>query len=238
MQRYFASKTNDKIILNDGDIHHILHVMRMKEKDHIEVVSEGELFDCVITNTHPLEIRIDHLIPSDSEIKQNVTLFYVLAKGDKNDLVVQKATELGVKRIVLLTSTRCIIKWDEKEVNKKIDRLDKIAKEASEQSHRLMVPEILGVYPLNNIPLDLLEEVNLFAYEKEAGNTDNLFNLLNNNKSSISILVGSEGGFSEAEAEMVISKYNFKPVSFGKRILRSETAAIYGLSVISFMLEK
>lgn len=238
MQRYFASKENEKINLNDGDIHHILHVMRMKENEHIEVVIDSHLYDVIITKTNPLELKINYEISSDSELPHDVTLFYVLAKGEKNDLVVQKATELGVKRIVLLTSERCIIKWDNKEIGKKIDRLAKIAKEASEQSHRLIVPEILGVHPLSDIPSSLLAKTNLFAYEKEAGKVDELYEILDKNKSDVSALVGPEGGFSEKEAEMVISKYGFIPVSLGKRILRSETAAIYALSVIGYSLEK
>lgn len=238
MQRYFARQENNKIILNDGDIHHILHVMRMKENDEIEVVIDSHLYDVIIVKTNPLELKINYEIPSDSEINQDVTLFYVLAKGEKNDLVTQKATELGVKRIVLLTSERCIIKWEDKETNKKIERLNKIAKEASEQSHRLMIPEILGVYHLNDIPAELLAETNLFAYEKEAGNTTTMYEALNSSKGSVSVLVGPEGGFSEKEADFVINKYHFVPVSLGKRILRSETAAIYALSVISYTLEK
>ena len=238
MQRYFAKLVNNQIVLEDGDIHHITHVMRMKMGEEIEVVVDGHLYDCLIDNINPLNVSINYEIPTDCEIKNDVTLLYTLAKGDKIDLVIQKATELGVKRIILLSSERCVVKWDEKDAEKKIARFQKIVKEASEQSHRIIVPEILGVYPLNNIPSYLLADTNLFAYEKEAGNTDSLYNLVLNNSSSISVLVGPEGGFSEKEADMMINKYHFHPVSLGKRILRSETAAIYAMSVISFLLEK
>ena len=238
MQRYFAKLVNNQIVLEDGDIHHITHVMRMKMGEEIEVVVDGHLYDCLIDSINPLNVSINYEIPTDCEIKNDVTLLYTLAKGDKIDLVIQKATELGVKRIILLSSERCVVKWDEKDAEKKIARFQKIVKEASEQSHRIIVPEILGVYPLNNIPSSLLADTNLFAYEKEAGNTDSLYNLVLNNSSSISVLVGPEGGFSEKEADMMINKYYFHPVSLGKRILRSETAAIYAMSVISFLLEK
>ena len=238
MQRYFAKLVNNQILLEDGDIHHITHVMRMKVGEEIEVVVDGHLYDCLIDSINPLNVSINYEISTDCEIKNDVTLLYTLAKGDKIDLVIQKATELGVKRIILLSSERCVVKWDEKDAEKKIARFQKIVKEASEQSHRIIVPEILGVYPLNNIPSSLLADTNLFAYEKEAGNTDSLYNLVLNNSSSISVLVGPEGGFSEKEADMMINKYHFHPVSLGKRILRSETAAIYAMSVISFLLEK
>lgn len=238
MQRYFASLNNNKVILNEDDIHHVLHVMRMRKGDEIEVVADKHLYSAIINNLNPLEISINYEIPSDSEIKNDVTLFYTLAKGDKIDLVIQKATELGAKKVVLLSSERCVVKWEEKEINKKLERYQKIAKEASEQSHRLIVPEIVGVYPLNNIPSHLLCDLNLFAYEKKAGNTGDLHDFLQKVTGSVSILVGPEGGFSEKEAEMVETKYGFIPISLGKRILRSETAAIYALSVIGFYLEK
>ena len=238
MQRYFASIQNNQIILDESDVHHVLHVMRMKKGDEIEVVADGKLYSSIIESTNPLSVVINYEIPSDSEISQDITLFYTLAKGDKIDLVVQKATELGAKKIVLLSSERCVVKWESKEVNKKLDRYHKIAKEASEQSHRLVVPSIIGVYPLANIPSELLADLNLFAYEKKAGNTKDLHELLEKCHHSVSILVGPEGGFSEKEAELVQEKYHFVPVSLGKRILRSETAAISALSIISFYLEK
>lgn len=238
MQRYFAEVLNSKVILSDEDIHHVLHVMRMRKGDEIEVVANKHLYAAIVNSTNPLEISINYEIPSDSEIKNDVTLFYTLAKGDKIDLVVQKATELGVKKVILLSSERCVVKWEEKEVNKKLERYRKIAKEASEQSHRLIVPDIIGVYQLNSIPNELLSNLNLFAYEKKAGNTADLHALLSKAKGSVSVLVGPEGGFSEKEAEMVEDKYGFVPISLGKRILRSETGAIYALSVIGFYLEK
>ena len=238
MQRYFANIINNKVILNDDDIHHVLHVMRMKKGDEIEVVANQHLYAAIIDSTNPLTICINYEIPSDSEIGNYITLFYTLAKGDKIDLVVQKATELGVKTIVLISSERCVVKWEEKEIAKKLERYKKIAKEASEQSHRLIIPEILGVYPLKDIPKELLCDLNLFAYEKKAGKNADLHDLLSKSKGSVSVLVGPEGGFSEKEAEIVQTKYHFVPISLGKRILRSETGAIYALSVIGFYLEK
>lgn len=238
MQRYFAEVVNNRVILNDEDIHHVLHVMRMRKGDEIEVVADRHLYAAIIDNINPLEISVNYEIPSHSEINNDIVLFYTLAKGDKIDLVVQKATELGAKKVVLLSSERCVVKWEEKEVNKKLERYKKIAKEASEQSHRLIVPDIIGVYQLSNIPNDLLCDLNLFAYEKKAGNTGDLHSLLKKAAGSVSVLVGPEGGFSEKEAEMVEKKYGFIPISLGKRILRSETGAIYALSVIGFYLEK
>ena len=238
MQRYFANKINNKIILNDGDVHHLLHVMRAHKGDEIEVVFDGHLYSCIVDNINPLDISISYEIPTDSELKQKVTLFFSLAKGDKIDFVVQKATELGVFRIVLLKTERCINKIDESQLSHKLERFKKIAKEASEQCHRLLIPEIVGVVDINNIPEDLLCDINLLAYEKEAGSTDSFASALNKEKQSISVMIGPEGGFSKEEVYLLVNKDRFIPISLGKRILRTETAAVYALSVLGFLLER
>ena len=237
MQRYFASVSNNQVTLGDGDVHHLLHVMRAKVNDEIEVVSDGKLYACLVTSINPLEIKINYEIPQDSEIKEEITLFFALAKGEKIDFIVQKATELGVSRIVLLKTERCVVKFDEKTFNHKIERFNKIAKEASEQCHRLKIPQIVGVVDINKIPSNLLSDINLVAYEKEAGTTNSVFNLVKKEK-SISIMIGPEGGFSEKEIDYLVNKLSFRKISLGKRILRTETAAVYALSVIGCLLER
>ena len=237
MQRYFANKIGENIILGDGDVHHLLHVMRAKKGDEIEAVADNKLYACLVESINPLVIKTNYEIPTDSELNEEVTLFFALAKGEKIDFVVQKATELGASKIVLLKTERCVVKFEEKNLEHKIERFNKIAKEASEQSHRLRIPEIIGVVDIKNIPNDLLSDINLIAYEKEAGNTDSLLSHILKGK-SLSIMVGPEGGFSEEEVKTVVNKYGFIPVSLGKRILRTETAAVYALSVIGALLEK
>ena len=236
MQRYFATKKGNEIILGDGDVHHLLHVMRVRISEEVEAVADNKLYSCLIKSVSPLRIEINYEIPQDVELKQDVTLFFALAKGDKIDFVVQKATELGVKRIVLVNTERCVVKLDEKQSAHKLERFQKIAKEASEQSHRLLIPEIVGLVDIKNIPTSLLADTNLLAYEKEAGMTTGFFDKVNNQ--SLSVMIGPEGGFSEAEVELLKNEYNFLPISLGKRILRTETAAIYALSVIGFLLER
>lgn len=238
MQRYFAEIINNRVKLDDGDVHHLLNVVRMKKGEQIEVVSNAKLYICEINNTNPLDISVVEEAPLDSEISNEVTLFFALAKGDKIDFVIQKATELGAKRIVLMKTNRCVVKLDEKDFAKKLVRYQKIAKEASEQSHRLVVPEIVGVVDINKIPDSLMSDINYIAYEKEAGTTEATFNELNNiGNKSVSIFIGPEGGFTEEEVD-ILNKRNVKSVSLGKRILRCETAAVYALSIIGFMLEK
>ncbi len=237
MQRYFADKKDNQILLGDGDVHHLLHVMRARIGDEIEAVADNHLYACIVKSINPLNIVINYEIPIDSELPSNVTLFFALAKGDKIDFVVQKATELGVSRIVLVKTERCVTKFDGDSIKHKLERFNKIAKEASEQSHRLVIPVIIGVVDIKDIPSDLLCATNLLAYEKEAGATDNFFEEVKQDQ-SISVMIGPEGGFSIDEVKLLKEKYHFETISLGKRILRTETAAVYALSVISFMLEK
>lgn len=237
MQRYFAEIINNEIRLGDDDVHHLLHVMRVRAKEEIEVVADGKLYSAIVKDVNPLKIVVNYEISSDSEIGKDVTLFFALAKGDKIDFVIQKATELGVTKIVLIKTERCVVKFDDKDFSKKLVRYEKIAKEASEQCHRLRIPGIVGVIDINNIPQKYLSDVNLLAYEKEAGKTS-LFLKDYNKYNSVSIMIGPEGGFSEKEIQLLVDKYQFKTISLGKRILRTETAAVYALSVISYLLEQ
>lgn len=236
MQRYFASIINKDVILKEDDVFHLTKVMRMKNGDHIEVVDEtAKAYLAKIESINPLHIVIVEPILKNNELKKEVTLFFALAKSDKNEFVIQKATELGASHIVLFQGQRSIVKFSNEDFNKKLPRYMSIAKEASEQCHREKIPQISFVSNLKDIKLS---DLNLFAYELDAGNTDSFTSLLKKDDySSISIIIGPEGGFSEKEAS-VLNELGFKNISLGKRILRCETAAVYALSVISCYLEK
>ena len=169
MQRYFADIDEKYFVhLNKDDEHHVLHVMRMRKGDEIEVVDDQKLFLCRIDNTNPLTISMIHEIASDVEISEDVTLLFALTKGDKIDLVLQKATELGVKKVALIQSERTVVKYEEKGLEKKAQRFVKIMKEASEQSHRLIVPTFLGVYNLKSLPPEAFSEINYVGKKRPA----------------------------------------------------------------------
>ena len=237
MQRYFASFLDkEHIKLTSEDEHHIFHVMRMRKDDEIEVVVNDKLYLCRIENANPLSVYIIHELNSDVELPSDITLLFALTKGDKIDLVVQKATELGVKKIALIQSERTVVKYEDKDIEKKCQRFQKIMKEASEQSHRLIVPTLLGIYNLKKLPSEVFSDLNYVAYEKDAQDTSGAFSSFEKNK-SVTILVGPEGGFSEEEINFLV-KQGFIRTSLGKRILRAETAAIYALSVLGYLLER
>lgn len=235
MQRYFAQIINDKVILKDDDFHHLLNVLRAKIGEKIEVVSDNKLFLAEISKLSPVEINLIKNLEDNSELECKVTLYYCLSKGDKNDFVVQKATELGVSKIVFVSSKRCVVKYDNKDVDKKIARFIKIAKEAAEQCHRLIVPEIVGPYNVDQLNKVTFEEARFVAYEEESQRSPSF--TISGNENSVGIFIGPEGGIEEKEVKL-LNEFGFKNISLGNRILRTETAAVYALSVIANCLEK
>ena len=140
MQRYFAiNKEQDKIILEPSDIHHITNVMRMNDGDEIEVVFDSKLYLCCIVN-----VKFDIQISVKKELKfeeknLEIVLIIPILKEQKMDYILQKSTELGVTKIVPITTERTLVKLDEKQFLKKKERWIKICKEASEQSKRITV---------------------------------------------------------------------------------------------------
>lgn len=236
MQRYVSSSlTKPEVSLDD--VHHILRVMRQRKGDFFEVLFDEKIYKMEIKSIDPFIYEVVDIDSTNNEIANDITLFYCLSKGDKNDFVIQKATELGVKQIVLLNSKRSVLRLDNESFNKKRVRYERIIKEASEQSKRNIVPLIDGIYDIDKIPTSLLKDINLVAYENEKGDTKDTLKVLEGiNDMSVSVLIGSEGGIAKEEMDFLL-KQNFVPISLGKRILRTETAAVYALSVIAFILE-
>lgn len=237
MQRYFAHIQNNQVILSKDDVFHLTKVMRAKCGEEIEVVDEkSQAYLAIIKEINPLKIEIQEPILKNNELPSEVTLFFALAKSDKIDFVIQKATELGAKKVVLFQGKRSIVKFTEEDFKRKLVRYQSIAKEASEQCHREQIPSIEFAKTINDITPHLCE-LNIFAYELNAGKTGQLTNILDRKYQSISVIIGPEGGFSSEEANE-LNNMGFTNISLGKRILRCETAAVYALSVISCMLEK
>ena len=236
MQRYFVSYENEKIIFNEQDVFHIQKVMRNKVGDEIQVVFNSKAYLVAIDSINPLLVHIVNPILDDSELPYDLVLFFPLTKSDKIELVIQKATEIGATKIYFYKANRSVVKLDNDTFKKKVERYLKIAKEASEQCHRLVIPSIEGVLAIKDIK-DHLCSLNLVAYELDAGHTSSFYDELDNSKRDISFIVGPEGGFENNEIE-ALTNMGFKRVSLGKRILRMETAAIYGLSVIASNMEK
>ena len=238
MQEYFAKdKKNNEFILSSQDMFHIEKVLRMKQGNHIVVVFENDKYDCIVSFSNGLKINIVSKLNIDNELETNITLIYGLPKKDKFEMVIQKASELGVNTIVPYLAKRSIPVLDDKNTEKKLSRWQLIAKEACEQSKRNKIVSIENPAKIGDI-LKYKSELNLIAYEDlNCVGSKHLYTLLESNPKSITIVVGPEGGFDASEVEF-LNENGFISVSLGKRILRSETAPLYMLSVIGFMNER
>ncbi|WP_064091442.1 16S rRNA (uracil(1498)-N(3))-methyltransferase [Rossellomorea aquimaris] len=247
MQRYFIDEAYNEelpIYLTGEDYHHIVRVMRMKEDDHIFVVfnDQASAISRIETiSSDSVEVSIVQWETTTVELPIKVTIASGLPKGDKLELIFQKGTELGAAQFIPFNADRSIVKWDAKKAKKKVERWEKIVKEAAEQSHRLLIPQVLSPVSLKEL-LKLGQEFDykLVAYEEEAraGEKGNLSTTLTSIKEGQSVLVvfGPEGGLSDKEIQLC-KEEGFLTCGLGPRILRTETAPLYVLSAISYQLE-
>lgn len=238
MQEYFAKeRCNNEFILSSQDNFHIERVLRMKQGDHIIVIYNEAKYDCIVSFSNGVKVSIVSKLEVDNELNVNVTLIYGIPKRDKFEFVIQKMCELGVNAIVPFAAKRSISIIDEKNSSKKIERWNMIAKEACEQSKRNKLVTVEEPVKLKDI-LNYKSDLNLVAYEDLSCNgSKHLYDLLAGGYRSITIVVGPEGGFDKSEIDFLLSN-DFVSVSLGKRILRSETAPLYMMSVIGFMNER
>ena len=232
MQRYFVKeKNNDKFTLNDSDIHHIKRVMRCKNNDKIEVVYNEIVYLCNIDDIDSLTLSIINSYQEDRELNINLTVAVSLVQEQKFDLILQKLTELGVTSIIPVKTERSIVKIEESKQEKKKLRWETICKEASEQSHRVIVPKIHNIMTLKEL-LNNKKQLNLICSLND--NTKQLQEYLTNEVKEILFVIGPEGGFAPKEEEFLLAN-GFQSTSLGKRILRVETAAIYVASIVGYV---
>lgn len=225
---------DNKVLLEKEDLHHIFNVMRMTTGHNIICCDyETKLkYRCLINVDG---ITIEEILDENNELGNDLILVYSLVKSDKLELVIQKASEIGATKLILLNTRRSIIKLDPKKSSKKIERYNKIVKEACEQCRRNTLMEVVGPVSIKDLKNHLCD-INLVAYEALNNNNDNLINYPIN-KQSCMIVIGPEGGFEQTEIDDM-NKLGINAVSLGKRILRSETACIYSLSIIAYLMEK
>lgn len=230
MQYYFVDKKDDRFILQDSDIHHILHVLRAKTGDKVVFCNDDtQYLVSLLVSGKEVNYSLIEQLNDKRELNVNLTLIVGLPRLEKFEWIIQKATELGVTRIVPFISQRSIIKLDEKRENGKIERWKSIAKEAAEQSRRCKIPQIEGVISKKDLK-NYLSKTNILAYEESKEYT--LLDKIKGEKESITLLVGPEGGFDKSEVDYFLS-LGFSSVSLGNRILRCETAAIFLTSLVS-----
>ncbi len=226
----------DKFIITGDDAQHIRKSLRMRESEELTLISpDGTEHLCAIENlSEDVEVKEISSKPCEQEPTVRVTLYQGLTKGDKMDFIVQKAIELGVSEIVPVLTDRCISRPDEKSMNKKILRWQKIALGAAQQSRRGIVPEIKPLLTLTEAAEKAKEsDVSIVFYE---GGGKTISSLLECNPESVSIFIGSEGGFEKDEIDALYDAGTIN-ATLGKRILRAETAPLAAITAIMLLTD-
>ncbi|HSQ78170.1 MAG TPA: 16S rRNA (uracil(1498)-N(3))-methyltransferase [Nitrospirota bacterium] len=223
------------ITVSGEDVRHIGAVLRMKPGDELLLCDgKGTEYSVRIIQVNRSEIKTEIVNKTLREIAYpRITLGQGLPKSDKMDWIVQKATELGVATIAPLVTERTIVKVKDEE--KRVSRWQKICREAAMQSSRPDIPQVHALVSFAEFLRTLNSEPRtLFLFPWEEG-TKPIKDVLRGKDGFkyIVVLIGPEGGFSEAEAELATSK-GFHPVSLGPNILRTETAAMAVLSMILY----
>lgn len=235
MQRYFVNTQSDVFNLSLDDSYHVIRVMRNKIGEEIEVVIDKEVYICEIISLKDdvVTVKKIRLEEQNSELPCQVTIAQSLVKEQKMDYVLQKCCELGAAEIIPLNTTRSVVKLDKKE-NKKIERWNKILKEASEQSKRVVIPTVRAILDIDDL-CELNYDIKILCTVNEV--TTSIKRVLSNDLNGVRILfvIGPEGGFTDDEEKRLISS-GFIATSLGSRVLRTETAALYALSIINYIL--
>ena len=231
----------EEIYIEGTDVNHIKNVLRMKAGERLEV-SDGNnrKYLCEIVSLSPEEVRV-HIVEElekNTELPSEIYLFQGLPKGDKMDLIVQKAVELGASGIVPVSTKRSVVKLDDKKASKKRERWQSIAEGGAKQSGRTVIPKVEQVLSYKEaIACAKKLDVVLLPYELAEGmqeTRDIISGILPGQ--SVGIFIGPEGGFDTSEVAYAIEQ-GIKPITLGKRILRTETAGLAVLSILMYHLE-
>ncbi len=224
--------SSSQYLITGEDAKHIEKSLRMKKGEELTLVSpDCKEHKCEIEDfeTEGVTVKVLESAPCTQEPTVQVTLYQSLTKGDKMDMIVQKAVELGVHRIVPVVTSRCVSRPDEKSLRKKTERWQKIATGAAQQSCRGIVPEVSNTLTfLQAVKESVSNDLSLIFYE---GGGEALSALVKNNIKTVAVFVGPEGGFDVSEVESA-KETGVISATLGKRILRAETAPLAGISAI------
>lgn len=250
MPRFFVEEEQIRdgvVTLSGEDAHHISRSLRMAAGERITVCDpQGTAYECELTGFFPdcVTATVKSFGRDASEPPYRATVYQALPKGDKLDQVIQKAVECGAVGIVPFESSRCVMHAKAENEEKKRERRQRISLEAAKQSGRGMVPQVGATVSFREaLRQAATADLPLFCYEGEK--TVSLAKALSERRGTaafsgeaptISLMIGSEGGFSPEEAEEAV-RAGMIPVGLGKRILRTETAASFALSCLVYALE-
>ncbi len=243
MHNFFVTddkRQGDFYYITDSDYNHIKNVLRMREGDTFLVSCGGESNLCKLSefteDTAICEIIEENC--RDTSLPVKFYLFQGLPKSDKMELIIQKAVELGAEGIIPVEMSRCVVKIEEKKKKSKRDRWQSISESAAKQSKRNSIPQVYDVTSYKNA-LKMAEEMDLILvpYESKDGMESTRRALSKIEKGmSVGIFIGPEGGFDHNEIAAA-EEFGGQIISLGKRILRTETAAITSLSMCMLYTE-
>ena len=249
MYQFFVSddqiNTDEKkVVIRGTDVNHIKNVLRMKPGEEVSVSngSDGREYRCAIESLYEDEVILElRFIKEDSnELPAKIYLFQGLPKADKMEMIIQKNVELGVFEMIPVSMKRCVVRLDQKKAASKTERWQEISRAAAKQSKRGIIPEIKMPMTYKEALAYAAEhcDVKLLPYEmaEDFIKTRELLSTIGSG-AKVAIFIGPEGGFDDAEIKEAISA-GFDTITLGKRILRTETAGMYVMSVLSYLLEE
>ena len=232
-----------KIEILGEDYRHLRNVLRYKIDDELEICDENTIrYQTKIENFKEscAICKIQEILNGTTESPINVTLYQGLPKSDKLEQIIQKTTEMGICEIIPVAMERSIVKMEEKNKVKKLERWNKIAVEASKQSGRQKIPNVEEPINFKNIIENISKyDIVLLLYENEKSVTikEAITKRKKESMQKIAIIIGPEGGFSKDEVDMLSKFDNVHVVTVGPRILRTETAGLAALAMIVYELE-
>ena len=241
MYNFFNSqKDGDRFYISGADFNHIKNVLRMKKGERILISCEGKSHLCELESLE-FETAVAKIIESDyndTSLPIKIYLFQALPKSEKMELIIQKAVELGAEGVIPVETGRCVVRLDDKKKKSKVVRWQSISESAAKQSKRNIIPQIFEVCSYKKM-LNAVKQLDLFLvpYECKEGMSATKNALLKIKKGmSIGILIGCEGGFEESEIK-ALQQEGAHIISLGKRILRTETAAITAMGMCMLYAE-
>lgn len=244
MYHFFVEEeqvNGENAYISGSDVNHIVNVLRMKIGEELLISVKGDWdYLCKIEEIENDRVNLKLLeCMEQRELPIKLTLLQGIPKSDKIEMIIQKATELGVSEIIPVKTNRVVVKIDEKKTQAKVNRWNAIAQSAAKQSKRSIIPKVLKPQTIDNA-LEIVKDygVKLLPYENADGikKTKDILNSLDS-KNNIAVFIGPEGGFEEAEVKKSTDS-GFEVITLGKRILRTETAGLALLSNIMIRLEE
>ncbi len=227
-------------VINGGDFNHIKNVLRMKVGERLLVSVGGYSHLCEIESfdSDKVNLKVIERDSKDASLPIEIYLFQGLPKSDKMELIIQKAVELGVSEIIPVEMKRCVVKLEPKKADSKIARWQAIAESAAKQSKCTKIPTVKPVIPFRGaIEMAKMLDMLILPYENKEGMKATLEALKQiKGGQKIGVMIGPEGGFEDSEVELA-SENGARVVSLGKRILRTETAAITAMSMLMLYAE-